>query len=63
MKNQIMQFLIANNMENLDMKEVILIIIGIIIATISYKITKSIISFILFLIIVACVVIAGRNIL
>lgn len=63
MKNQIMQFLIANNMENLDMKEVILIIIGIIIATISYKITKSIISFILFLIIVAFVVIAGRNIL
>jgi hypothetical protein len=63
MKNQIMQLLIANNMENLDMKEVILIIIGIIIATISYKITKSIISFILFLIIVACVVIAGRNIL
>lgn len=63
MKNQIMQFLIANNMENIDMKEVILIIIGIIIATISYKITKSIISFILFLIIVACVVIAGRNIL
>lgn len=63
MKNQIMQFLIANNMENLDMKEVILIIIGIIIATISYKITKSIISFTLFLIIVACVVIAGRNIL
>lgn len=63
MKNQIMQLLIANNMENLDMKEVILIIIGIIIATISYKITKSIISFILFLIIVAFVVIAGRNIL
>lgn len=63
MKNQIMQFLIANNMENLDMKEVILIIIGIIIATISYKITKNILSFILFLIIVAFVVIAGRNIL
>lgn len=63
MKNQIMQLLIVNNMENLDMKEVILIIIGIIIATISYKITKSIISFILFLIIVAFVVIAGRNIL